>query len=58
MSVSSKDLLVTKKRCIDICDWHVVLPYSGKFSYGADFCIFHMNALHAKIKKNYKDLNV
>ena len=32
------------------------IPYSGKFLYGANFCIFHMFLLCAKI--NYKNLNV
>ena len=26
------------------------IPYSGKFSHGANFRIFHMRVLHAKIK--------
>ena len=37
---------VTQYECIV----HSTLPYSGKFSYGANFRIFRMNALHAKIK--------
>ena len=28
----------------------IYVPYSGKFSYGANFRMFRMNALHAKIK--------
>ena len=26
------------------------IPYSGKFSYGANFRIFHMRVLYARIK--------
>ena len=33
------------------------LLYSGKFSYGANFRIFHMHVLHAKIKLNHENLN-
>ena len=29
---------------------HCIIPYSGKFSRGANFRIFHMRVLHAKIK--------
>ena len=29
---------------------HVYIPYSGKFSHGANFRIFRMRVLHAKIK--------
>ena len=26
------------------------IPYNGKFSHGANFCIFRIRVLHAKIK--------
>ena len=32
-----------------VCTYNY-LPYSRKFSYGANFCIFRMRALYAKIK--------
>ena len=28
---------------------HNNIPYSGKLSYGANFCIFHVRVLHTKI---------
>ena len=34
-----------------------VLPYSGKFSYGANFSIFRMLAGRTKLK-NYENLNI
>ena len=33
------------------------MPCSGKFSHDANFRIFRVRALHAKIKKNYGNLN-
>ena len=42
-TVANVALMVTKKFGIHV-------PYSGKFSHGANFRIFRMRALHAKIK--------
>ena len=30
---------------------YLYIPYSGKFSNGANFCIFRMSAVHMKIRK-------
>ena len=36
--------------CMYLCQWTFQIPYSEKFSYGANFRIFRMHDLHTKIK--------
>ena len=43
--------------CWDTSHFSIRVPYSRKFSHGANFCIFHMLHLYAKIK-TYESLNM